>query len=414
MEEKTNKSKIIIIVFSLIIVGLIVGVVILLNNRKLTPDEQVKKPDNSGEVTQNYDVNIEYDLNFDFLKMEYDKKNIVYSPLSIKLGLGLLREGADGDTLDQFNKVLDNNIYKVSYVDKKIGISNAVFLQKDLKKEVLDSYFKSLDSKYSAEILYDDFVSIDKVNDYVKEKTFDMIPKLFNNLQSDLVLVNALAIDLDWSYPFDESNSHYDKFYGVKEKNARYMSDTFKNNKNIKYYQDDKLSMVSLPLKNVNEANLEYIVIMPDNLDDYVSKLTLSSYSSDIDKLVSADKKNIKVLMPKFKFNYTLNFESDLVKLGLTDMFDSNKANFDRIIPGGGLYIDEAVHKAVIEVSETGVKAAAATGFSTKNSVAIEDEYDALIKIDKPFIVIIRDKDTKDIWFVSSVYDPVAGDEDES
>ena len=41
--------------------------------------------------------------------MENNKKNEVYSPLSIKYALSMLQEGAVGNTLDEINKVLVNN-----------------------------------------------------------------------------------------------------------------------------------------------------------------------------------------------------------------------------------------------------------------------------------------------------------------
>ena len=44
---------------------------------------------------QNVDSN---NFAFSFLQMEFDKKNIVYSPLSIKYALNMLNEGATGNT----------------------------------------------------------------------------------------------------------------------------------------------------------------------------------------------------------------------------------------------------------------------------------------------------------------------------
>ena len=48
--------------------------------------------------------------------------------------------------------------------------------------------------------------------------------------------------------------------------------------------------------------------------------------------------------------------------MGLTDLFDANKADLSRISRGGGLYVTDAIHKAVIDVNEEGTVASAATG----------------------------------------------------
>ena len=48
------------------------------------------------------------DFDFSFLKMENHKKNMVYSPLSIKYNLKMLQEGVDKNTYDEINKIVGN------------------------------------------------------------------------------------------------------------------------------------------------------------------------------------------------------------------------------------------------------------------------------------------------------------------
>ena len=111
---------------------------------------------------------------------------------------------------------------------------------------------------------------------------------------------------------------------------------------------------------------------------------------------------------------HKLNFEYDLKAIGLTDMFDGTKADFSKI-SADGLYIDQAVHKAVFETSKSGIKAAAATGFALKNATAMKPEDPKIIlEFNKPFLYLIRDTNTKTIWFVGSLVDPSSGDENES
>ena len=53
---------------------------------------------------------IQGDPNFDllFLKLENNKKNMLYSPLSIKYALHMLLEGAQGNTYTEISKVVGN------------------------------------------------------------------------------------------------------------------------------------------------------------------------------------------------------------------------------------------------------------------------------------------------------------------
>ena len=70
----------------------------------------------------------------------------------------------------------------------------------------------------------------------------------------------------------------------------------------------------------------------------------------------------ISLHLPKFKFSYDLDFQNDLIKMGMTDAFDGKKANFTNI-SSSPLYVNKALHKANIELSEEGIKASATTAF---------------------------------------------------
>ena len=80
-------------------------------------------------------------------------------------------------------------------------------------------------------------------------------------------------------------------------------------------------------------------------------------------------------------------------------------------------YIDEIKHKASIEFSNEGIKAAAATTVGGKGDM--DCSFDYLYKVpvkkidltfDKPFMFIIRDKNSGEVWFAGSVYEGIAQD----
>jgi len=405
-----NGKRLLIIGIILLFIAIVTTIFIIIFTKG--KEEEPKKEEN--KQTEPINVELEYNLNLDFLKLEYKNNNVLYSPLSIKKGLDLLKEGANNDTLTQLTKISDNSNYKITDVKEKIGISNAIFVHETYKNVINKDYITNLQKKYNSNVFYDNFNTPNTVNDYVKEKTFNMIPKLFDNLSgSKVVLVNALAIDLDWTYNFDYESTYKRTFYGNKETKVDMMSNVFKNN-NIKYYKDQNINMISLPLETIEGTSLEYIAIMPNDLNSYISALKLETLNKDIDKLISGKNKYVKVLLPKYKINYELNFKSDLLELGLTDMFDPNKADFTKI-SDTGLYIDQAKHKAVFETSEKGIKAAAATGFTMKENAMIEEKKpDIEIEFNKPFIYLVRDTKTKTIWFVGTLVNPNSGDKNES
>ena len=78
------------------------------------------------------------------------------------------------------------------------------------------------------------------------------------------------------------------------------------------------------------------------------------------------------------------------------------------------LYISDALHKANIEFSEEGVKAAAVTVFGMMGDtlIGVENEIPIEININNPFVFLIRDKNTKEIWLVGTVYEPNSWEDD--
>ena len=83
---------------------------------------------------------------------------------------------------------------------------------------------------------------------------------------------------------------------------------------------------------------------------------------------------------------------------------------------GGQEYIAKAAHKANIEFSNEGIKAAAATAMGGAGAAACPI-YDYLydvpqveinLSFDNPYLYLIRDKDTGEVWFAGTVYEPTA------
>jgi len=105
--------------------------------------------------------------------------------------------------------------------------------------------------------------------------------------------------------------------------------------------------------------------------------------------------------------------------LGIKDAFDEEKADFSKMVDleaiGQIIYVADALHKADIEFTEKGVKAAAVTIFNFGGFGGfIVEKHPIEVTIDKPFIFIIRDKNTKDIWFTGTLYEPNLWNDDRS
>ena len=93
-------------------------------------------------------------------------------------------------------------------------------------------------------------------------------------------------------------------------------------------------------------------------------------------------------------------------------------ADLSNLTETNDTFISDAKHKANIEFTQDGIKAAAAT---VVGGAGAGDWYDYLFEIptekiditfDKPYMFIIRDKTTGETWFTGTVYEPTLWDED--
>lgn len=211
--------------------------------------------------------------------------------------------------------------------------------------------------------------------------------------------------------------------------NEGYMAELASNYKRVdastdmSLYVDEDVKVFAKDLKEYEGTTLQYVGIMPINeeLDEYIEKLDETKINTVVNNLKELKPENFKqgVItkitghIPKFKFEYQLDIENDLKQLGVTNIFEEGKANLTEIIDDENVYIEEAIHKANIEFTEDGIKASATTQFGAAGGgtsfdyifeVPVE-EID--ITFDKPYMFLIRDKNTGEVWFMGTVYEPL-------
>ena len=394
----------------LIILGIIFICLIILGGYKIMSKSKKIK---DNPINHNIKVNLS-DIDINFLKLENKKENIIYSPLSIKYALSMLKEGATDNTLIEIEKALGNqNLPIYQNIDKVLSLANGIFIRDTFKNKIKKEYINILNNKYQAEVKYDKFKNATNVNSWIEDKTFKIIKNVINdktvkNENLKVLLINALAIDMKWQEDFNESNTHPDIFYNEDNNQLEVtMMHLNTENEKIKYYKDDNIKSVSLPLKEYDGVNLAFIAIMPNSkLSDYINDLTTDKLNEILNNLTSiSSNQKLSVSIPKFAYNYSLDFMNDLKSLGIKEVFTEN-ANLSKISTDN-LYVSDAIHKADIKFSEEGIKAAAVTVFGlTTSGMFIEEKEIIDLKFDKPFIYLIKDIDNDTIWFVGSIYKP--------
>ncbi len=197
------------------------------------------------------------------------------------------------------------------------------------------------------------------------------------------------------------------------------------NSTDFLVHEDDNVKVFAKDLQEYDGTTLQYVGIMPkkDKLTEFVkntneeelNKIIKELKEVKIDSFEEGYVTRIRGFIPFFKFEYELKLLEDLKKLGIVDVFDSKKADLSNMCKEGNNYIDPAIHKATIEFSNDGIKASAVTaagGAGSTTGPYFEHLFEVPVKeidltFDKPFMYIIRDKSSGEVWFTGTVYEPI-------
>lgn len=401
-KERIKRSAIIILIMVIACISIISS-----RERRL----RKKQEEINVKVSSNYNI----DIIKEFHNVS-NKKNYLLSPYNIEIALNMLREGADGKTREELDKVLGNRTINDVSIKDKVDVANAIFVKDIYKNDVKTDFYNTLNNKYHSDVIYDEFYTPDKINNWVKEKTNGMIEKILDEMNKDYVmgLASALAIDVTWQDSFECNSTTGEEF--TKANNQKEIVEMMhkKYDTNIyKYLKTDEVEGVIIPYKKEDNSNveLEFVGLLPtSNVDSFINNLTKEKLDNIISSAKEAgDNFNINVSLPRFKYDYEApNFIDILKNIGIKEAFDPDNANFKKMIEiPENVYVGEAIHKTHIELNEKGTKAAAVTYFGMfKNSAMINEPETVNVNFNKPFIYMIRENNTGEILFFGVVFEP--------
>lgn len=140
-------------------------------------------------------------FSIDLFKKSYAKgTNSLLSPPSIYLALGMVANGADGNTLEEFKNVLGNKNMDLAELNKaysafsknfttissgKVSIANSIWYKDSDKLKIKDDFLQTNADYYKASIYKTDFKSpqtIKDMNNWVKNSTYNNIEKIVDKV----------------------------------------------------------------------------------------------------------------------------------------------------------------------------------------------------------------------------------------
>ena len=367
-------------------------------------------------------------LGYQMLEQLREEENVVISPYSITSVLAMLNDGADGNTKSEIEKTLGikdydawqkefSTFYKENgsqeteklkfHADNSYWINDTKF---SFDGQLQKNYMEKIKNSYNAETISMDFANTnpqEQINDWVDYKTNgvikEIIPGKIDENKIAAILLNTIYFDGKWDREFSEGWEM--DFHGTKGNTK--VQNMYKQREYYKYLNENGLEMLELPFR---DTSITMDIVISEDLEKNATEIfsKLSEKETLFQKLGRQKKVLTNVTLPKFKLEYGIkDVSGQLRNLGIQDAFDIGKADFPGMqdIDKAPFYVDSVVHKAVVDVKENGVTAAAATAAMIEDGCGGYEEPEKAISfyVDRPFVFVLRDSKSGMIYFIGQI-----------
>ncbi|WP_297534511.1 serpin family protein [Thermococcus sp.] len=348
--------------------------------------------------------------------------NVLISPFSVFTALSMVYEGARGKTAWEMtgvlhlpkNETMRREAFRTLLLDAQrpygveLTIANALWVQEGY--HLKENYLRVIRKYYLGDVRELDFKGNPggaerTINEWVEEKTNGKIKNLVSGLTPNtrLVITNAVYFKANWTLRFSPSGTHNGTFTlpTGKEVTVPMMTQVGRFN----YAETGSFQVLEMPYEGSRFSNFSMVIILPkdanglkeieENLSPRFLKAVLSSLKPE----------EVKVTIPKFKFEGSYHLGKVLVKMGMKQAF-TDGADFSGISEEP-IAISDVVHKTFISVAENGTEAAAATAvvLTAASAPGQLPEY-KVFKADHPFLFLIVDRDSGLILFMGRLVNP--------
>jgi serpin B len=357
-----------------------------------------------------------------------DAPNVVLSPASIVLALAMVRPGARGETAAQMDAVLGSlatnehaawlNALDAALATRSgrypdgsgtprqvtLRLANAAFGQRGLAFQ--PAYLAVLAEDFGAGLRLVDYQSDpdgarQTINGWVDQATEGRISQLLAPGAVDpltrLVLVNALYFAAPWLVPFPAAASGPAPFRLANGETVEVP--TMHLQGDLRYSAQGGWQALELPY--VGGSLALTLVLPPDQGATGLSQATLDGL------LAGLGQRSVRLALPRFTVETRANLVEPLAALGISLLFDPQRADLSGISAQEQLYVTTVAHQARIRVDEAGTEAAAATAVVVGTTALPADEVE--VRVDRPFWFVLRDLPTGAVLFLGRVGDPRAG-----
>ena len=332
-------------------------------------------------------------------------ESTLLSPLSVILALSMAANGAEGETMAQFQETTGGvslealnaacqsllSDYRQLGGSTRASIANSLWV--DPEGQISGEFTGRCMGIYGAEVFQGELSSsgiVNDVNRWVSKQTKGLIPELVQQPfpeDTAALLVNALYLRNTWELEFDPISTYPRKF--THSSGQVEQMDFLHHSTDLLYLQGEGAQGVVLPY---DDGRLAFAAILPDSPDlggwlDSLNGNALSQLVQGAD-----EQRFLHLAFPKFEAEWSGSLQEILKDMGLEDAFTPGQADFSRMGDHpNGYYLSEVIHAAKLQVNEKGTEAAAATLVAAGDGAA-PPPAEGIKLLDRPFLYGIFDR----------------------
>lgn len=352
---------------------------------------------------------------------EQPEKNVFISPYSVSTVLQMVENGAGGKTKEEMRQTLGitalsqtaqntanrelSQLIHAATSNMVLTTANAVWYRKGIaiKPDFITVNQQSYQATVAA-LNFDDPASVGIINSWVSDQTHGRIPGMLSgpiDPATYLYLANAVYFKGEWMKPFDAKDTKDREFHlrGGNQKKLPMMN----QGGSFSYRRGTGYQAVRLPYEG---WNLGMYVFLPDT-NSSPEKLLAIMNGDNWQRITKPgfSERDGTLMLPRFKFEYGVDLVRPLQALGIKSAF-AQTANFNALC-NEPVFISKARQKTFVEVNEKGTEAAAVTMMQVDSmGMPMEQPKPFEMIVDRPFLVVIEDSESKTILFMGVIFDP--------
>ncbi|XDA88747.1 hypothetical protein R6Z07_018707 [Ovis aries] len=360
-----------------------------------------------------------------------DEGNILFSPAGISTTIGMLppvtrgaaatqeqevpffekdtessrikAEETELEATEEMHRQLQRVLSEISKPsdDYELKIANRLFGEKTYL--FLQKYLDYVEKHYHASLEPVDFVnaadeSRKKINSWVEsqtnEKIKDLLPDGSLSSSIKLVVVNVIYFKGQWDREFKKENTKEEEFWLNKSTSKSVLMMTQRQSFSFKTLEDVPAKILGLPYRN---HDLSMFLLLPNDIDglekiiDKITPETLIEWTS----VGRMEERAVDLHLPRFRVAGTYDLEATSAGLCAAGLSGSPE--------GAGLRAQRLLHRSVLELTEAGTEAAAATAVGFAVTPAQDWER---FHCNHPFLFFIRHNKSDSVLFFGRFSSP--------